>query len=331
MKNNVDQMYAPLLLLKKITARYPNCWELVEKLRIHDDASSSYPVWEPWCYIPIGGTLAITQMYNFSNRSQAVDDACAMAALAPWRHDKEVFVMDEDTENLLLEQDDTEIPSEVLLHLPYMCFYIQFATITEAHGVFVHLEDDVKNGDRELRLVFVRNDGEVGTYMLHIDAQNISHSIEMTKAQARKVELRHALHSHGYVNITYQLLQDVLQLVLYVCANNADVQPNPEQQSTTTNSRVIKDRYVEIRKWDVGVRIGDAIRAMTSTQPVNHQEKKPGTHASPRPHMRRGHWHYFWTGSKSEPSERKLVLRWVAPMPIGITGGDTPVVLHRVT
>ena len=191
MKNNVDQMYAPLLLLKKITARYPNCWELVEKLRIHDDVSSSYPVWEPWCYIPIGGTLAITH--------------------------------------------------------------------------------------------------------------------------------------------TYQLLQDVLQLVLYVCANNADVQPNPEQQSTTTNSRVIKDRYVEIRKWDVGVCIGDAIRAMTSTQPVNHQEKKPGTHASPRPHMRRGHWHYFWTGSKSEPSERKLVLRWVAPMPIGITGGDTPVVLHRVT
>ena len=64
MKNNVDQMYAPLLLLKKITARYPNCWELVEKLRIHDDVSSSYPVWEPWCYIPIGGTLAITHTYQ---------------------------------------------------------------------------------------------------------------------------------------------------------------------------------------------------------------------------------------------------------------------------
>lgn len=30
-----------------------------------------------------------------------------------------------------------------------------------------------------------------------------------------------------------------------------------------------------------------------------------------------GHWHHYWTGSKSEPEQRKLILKWTHPMLIG--------------
>lgn len=57
-----------------------------------------------------------------------------------------------------------------------------------------------------------------------------------------------------------EFLRKALQLVLYVCASNAEISPNSEQALITKRSSTIKDRYAEIRKWDVGARYGAAIR-----------------------------------------------------------------------
>ena len=32
-----------------------------------------------------------------------------------------------------------------------------------------------------------------------------------------------------------------------------------------------------------------------------NQAEPTGTHASPRPHIRRAHWHSFWVGKKDQP------------------------------
>jgi hypothetical protein len=46
------------------------------------------------------------------------------------------------------------------------------------------------------------------------------------------------------------------------------------------------------------------------------------SHASPRPHYRRAHWHHFWTGPRNVPGERKLILKWLPPIPVGIQDLD---------
>ena len=130
-----------------------------------------------------------------------------------------------------------------------------------------------------------------------------------------------------------EALRCTLQLVLYLCAQNAEITPSPEQASHTKRSStgVIVDRYAEIRKWDVGIRVGNAVRNYRRQQEITPVDDLVRTHASPRPHMRRGHWHHFWTGPKSKPAERKLILQWVAPTFVTASGkDDTPVVLHRV-
>lgn len=131
-------------------------------------------------------------------------------------------------------------------------------------------------------------------------------------------------------------LRKVLQAILYVCAINADVEPNSEQKTVTKRSTtgVIRDRYAEIRKWDVGIRVGSAVRRFRQTKQTSSTDTaRQGSHSPKRPHIRRGHWHHYWTGSKSDENARKLVLKWTAPIYVGIDTDDddaSPTVIHKV-
>jgi hypothetical protein len=79
----------------------------------------------------------------------------------------------------------------------------------------------------------------------------------------------------------------------------------------------------------VGYRLGAAIRAAQASP--QHSESG-GTHARPRPHIRRAHWHGYWTGPRAKPAkERKFVLRWLAPIPVNVSE-ETPTIptIHEV-
>lgn len=96
------------------------------------------PYWPKWCYAPLSvalGTVAI----NEYDATKDMPKAMVIAALAPWRRSKEVYVMDADMQELLFEQaDDLKLQPEILKHLPYPCFYVQFAQeTTPYHGFFI--------------------------------------------------------------------------------------------------------------------------------------------------------------------------------------------------
>src|SRR5262249_43973173 len=68
-------------------------------------------------------------------------------------------------------------------------------------------------------------------------------------------------------------------------------------------------------RWEVGCRLGAALRRALS-------KRKPtaltGTHASSRPHIRRAHWHSFWTGKRDQPDARSAILKWLPPIPVDV-------------
>ena len=82
--------------------------------------------------------------------------------------------------------------------------------------------------------------------------------------------------------------------------------------------------------WDVGERVAKAIRKFNAD--VRPTETSSGnTHASPRPHIRRAHYHTFLTGPKD--GERSRVVHWIPPLPIGIKWDEetqTPIVIHPI-
>lgn len=347
--NKSMDVYPPLALLKRESAKYPKAWEQMG--RFHEQkGQAGLPMWPDWCYAPIGAALSVTmgnRPDTIDNRLDSIQDAQIVAALAPWRHSKEAFVIDEGMQELLFEQaDDLKLEPETLLNLPYPCFYIQFAPDTALrgtvyHGLFVHLEYDTNTGGRELRLLYLSEKGQTMGVPVYIDAGTLEESIEETCARAHDNlpegyrELRRVLDKESERRSdSARFYKQTLQIVLYLCAQNAEITPNPEQVTHTRRSVSVKDRYAEIRKWDVGVRIGNAVRAYRSSTDrwakANESDASAG-HASPRPHMRRGHWHNFWTGKKDGSEERKLVLKWVAPTFVNAAQEDEiPVTLHRV-
>lgn len=64
-----------------------------------------------------------------------------------------------------------------------------------------------------------------------------------------------------------------------------------------------------MRDYDVGIRVGAALRKAARSEP--HRSEGVGTGTAKRPHSRRGHWHHYWTGPMDR--DRKLVLKWTAP------------------
>lgn len=119
------------------------------------------------------------------------------------------------------------------------------------------------------------------------------------------------------IKFAHDFITKALQLVLYICAANADITENPEQKQITRKPATRtkpKDALREVRKWDVGYRIGSIIRKSSEEDSVHEQRVSTSRKSSPkRPHVRKGHFHHYWIGSKSD-NNRTLVLKWVAPM-----------------
>ncbi|MEF2699898.1 MAG: hypothetical protein U0N08_01860 [Oscillospiraceae bacterium] len=334
-------IYPPLSLLKRVGAAFPEAWEQMEYFH-QSNGTSGLPKWEPWCYAPIAAALAVVQSKSGAPNidMDTIVSAQRIAALAPWRISKEVFIIDPDLAQLLYEQDDLSIPSDILLQLPYPAFYIQSEGLClggdQYHGFFVHLEHDINSGDRELRLLYLAPDGATMGFLIHIDSADISASLQRTLSEAEQnnPDLYYAfcrVPGASFADDLRSLLLSTLQIILYICAENAEIAPNSEQAFITRRTDKIKDRYAEIRKWDVGFRIGAAIRKynrVESPEDSDDQDRHAGKHASPRPHMRRGHWHHYWVGSRSDPDTRKLILKWTPPTIVGTQQENAPIVYH---
>ena len=338
--------YLPLEILKKITEQYPKAWEQMAMFH-SKNGSPDLGSWPGWCYAPMSAALAVASKgYDLNKlpidiRMSFTSIAQAIFALAPWRPSKEVYVIDEDLKELLFEQDgELDIPDEILLKLPYPCFYVELPNTyyrkDKIHGFFVTLEYDVNNGDRELKPIFLTDNGDIFSYSIHIGAKTIEESVDMLDKQAlentngNKELKRLALKAMQDSAETKMFLKQILQVILYILAQNAEITPSSEQSSITKRGKTVKDKYSEIRKWDVGIRVGAAIRQQKMREQSELTEYKQNSHNSPRPHMRRGHWHHFWTGPKTKPEERKLILKWLSPMTIAANPDDTPIVLHKV-
>lgn len=330
------EKFPPLELLKGVNEQFPHVLDFLTE-------SAKTPEWDERCLVPIGLSLALFPDYesvSFAKKSAMLIQALKFSALAPWRLDKEVFEFSEELQSLLFEQaeeDDMDIPGEILGYLPYRAFYVRFASPIsdrwyKLDGFFVHHEWDVqRGGELALRFLFLSTDLKIGGIEIKLSAKSLSENFSIIREISDKNFEKMADKTVNDVPTTIlpsqSLIKKALELVLYICSQNADVIASPKQATYKPKRGKIEDRYAEVKTWDVGVRLAPKIRLSRSLE----SKKSVGehkTHASPRAHMRRGHWHHYWTGPKG--GERKLILKWTAPMLIGGVDENSPAVIHRV-
>jgi hypothetical protein len=64
-----------------------------------------------------------------------------------------------------------------------------------------------------------------------------------------------------------------------------------------------------VRIWNVGDKIGEVIR---------QQRESIGDRKHTRRHLRRAHWHGYWTGARGS-EDREFSYKWLSPMVVGVS------------
>lgn len=205
------------------------------------------------------------------------------------------------------------------------------------HGFFAHLEWDTNDGRVELRLVLDLAD-ELQPLPIHIGPWPLAEATRRAMAEAKRQAL-----DQGASRLAATMpaqpdlhIDPLISLLLYLCSENAELGDgtqhpvNPAPKRTKRGGRLFAPDQPRI--WDVGQRIGAAIRKAHLTLPTDAAEPETAPtssdRATPRPHWRRAHWHTFWTGPKD--GARIARVKWLPPMPVGLDGQELPVVVHPV-
>lgn len=321
----------PKDLVREISRQIPNAWVQVRDFR--KGKGKNLPDWPDWCYIPMAAGYAISSQGGRTPENVMRDPltpACITAA-ACWRVTQGIYRYDPTLYNALISQPlDDVLPWDILLRLPEWCVYIETPGYKfgdfKIEGFFCHLENDMKDGRTELRLLLYGCTPSIGI-AIH-KADTLKEGLDRMQEEAAKNA------GIAPIKVDYShYVSPLIQLVLYLCAENIDAPRVPEHPIKRVRSSGVVDAPKEPRIWGIGERVGSAILRYHNYQTSNGSKREePSEGASregQRPHIRRAHWHHFWSGPRDR--ERKLILRWLPPIPVNALGDeDFPVVIHPV-
>ena len=306
------------------------------------------------------------------------DTAGMIYALAMWREHKVIYEFDGEIAEMLRDMgtvDDT-IPCEAIMRLPYNGIYIQIPKkmfsfknkegrilgqlkeeTVYVDGFFFSIDTDTEKNFKKFydisKSQYVDGLFSIATFDMFFDNHMMmTLAIPIAENFTLKTGFEY-LHNNGYSGneSAIQLCNELLQLVLYLSAVNADIEEDTEQKEIRERAekkkaersehgadRADKEKevsYKELRKWNVGYRYGTAVkkarqaerkkRDKEDTEPK--QTTRQGSHSRKRTHARKGHFHHFWTGSRT--GERQLILKWVSPVIVNAEY-ENIVTIHKV-
>ena len=316
---------------------YPQAWILVDKFRAQR-GQGGLPDWPSWCFLPLSAFYAIVSADAGVEQlpPQLVTDVARLGALGTWRVSQGIYRFDP---TVYLAIRDTplkgDLPSEIFYRLPEWCVYIETPDVMtpwgRQYGAFVHLEWDANTGRTELRLV-LDTDDELLPMILHLGDWSVSEALERMGAEAA-----YQAHLAGYERVTpnrsvlvdmHTSVDPIVSLTLYLCSQNAeyarDKPQHPKPKKTKKGWRMFPPD--KPKTWEVAVRLGFAIRRYYQAE----QTTTAGTRAGPRPHIRRAHWHSYWTGPRDDTRSRKLIVKWMPPIPVNVDDNDLPSTIKPV-
>jgi hypothetical protein len=328
----------PVQHLESVSRDYPGIWRQYARflaLRGHPDLGD----WPAWCFCPMAAAYAIVS--GGGERTVELGrslEISKVAALAAWRQTQGVYRFDPTLlEELLATPIAGDLPVEHLQRLPEWCVYVELGGLRlgaqqadpqlsePLHGFFAHLERDAEDGRTELRLLLDQDAGLI-PIALHLGG-TIEASIAGFVAHANmQIAKRGApLPAMGadLIGAISRAAAPLISALLYLCSAEREARPTRDPARTHDPARLRRDadgepylppaRRPEV--WETGFRLGAALRS------AREAEARGGT---VRGHVRRGHWHGFWTGPLD--GERRLDVRWLPPIPVKLDVPETATV-----
>jgi hypothetical protein len=190
----------------------------------------------------------------------------------------------------------------------------------------------MNNGDRELRLLVDTDHGLMPIPILLREGSLLAAMNTLADEEAKfRKDFQIASIARMDARRTAGAIAPLVSLVLYLCSANAELRDARGTGRQPAYARATKTKRgkkliaaASPTTWEVGYRLGAAIRRAEAREPTRAE----GTHASPRPHLRRAHWHHFWTGPLK--GERTLSLKWLPPVNVGVSDEELPATVRPV-
>ncbi len=237
---------------------------------------------------------------------------------------KQIFDFDIELSHALAHQTDLAVATDTLKRLPFKCGYIRLPKTLrygdkKIDGFFARLHDS------EIELLVCGTGGEwFGRAPVKLSAKTFAESWAMTE------KLPGLPVNEPLERINDAGLSVMIQALLYLCAQNADLartSPAPSTAGRQTRNNAKQAKKLPVQSWSVGVRVGQAIKANRRRYEHTGTGTQRGTHARPRPHLRSGHWSHYWVGK----GRTEKVLRWIEPRYINADSPDElPAVIRKV-
>ena len=248
-----------------------------------------------------------------------------------YKVDNEFFHAIKDTENIIWGAD-------VFNNFPFNTFYVDLSevdNIGKFQGAFVYfaktnhntvimstflLEDDFTFYSG--RLLF---DGGI-TEEFDLNTINKGTTKESFAKLTPFGELLERAPDNDYRAV---ILKSIFQLMTFIVNNDECVTENPTTKQTYKPRKTIRNKFSEVRMWDVGVRFGKAIKSARKeyerrkNESDNQNTNK--THVV-RPHIRRAHWHTYRYGK--EKKLKKVV--WQPPIYVLGDKETIPVTIREI-
>lgn len=332
----------PKALLNGFTRVHPHVWEKFDWLVERAKQKLSWP---DYCVLPTEGWNSFVKdlmpeyhefcKKHFPDPTDVIRDAAFNAAVyGSWRLTQGIFRFDETIFNELIKTDaDVDIPASVLRKLPYWCVYVETSGddlsygLEPIYGFFAFIDYMAATGKEYICIHAI---GRASfPISIRLDGQTISQSVNTIVKRLVDRGLLNQEDSQNVQKNAIEFCKKAISLLLYLCSQNAEIgtdlrKPfNPVPIKTKKGMRIFPPD--KPTTWDVGVRLGAALRSAYTKE----AQECGGTHARPRAHIRRAHWHSFWTGPMK--GERTINLKWMPPIPVNVDSVENlPAVIRPV-
>lgn len=305
-----------------------------------DKMRSGHEKWPGWCFVPFSVWAS-----SLARSRRSLEKANAITygvTVVPWRYSRSVYRFDPDVYRELIETPFSgEIPEEVLLRLPEWSVFVEMQE-ESVSGFFASL-DFLSPGQADLLFVFCMGEHLI-PFNIRLSCGTIENSLaqclkefeamvgegdELKEEYAKlladnlahvKIEGGIGVVKEGFEKVLGEdlsLVKKALSLVLYICSDEAEIRDRdaPDWEPGFPRPKITKGKEQLFpadrnRIVEVGRELGAQLR-----EGAVHSEPGAPTGRTVRPHLRRGHWHGFWTGPRKENrDQQKFVLKWLPPL-----------------
>jgi len=325
-------MPRPVRHLVQLGRDYEGLWN--DYARFLQGKGAELDDWPHWCFCPMAGAYAVISGMG-QDMNSIGNDIARMTALAAWRPTQGIYRFDDDVREALMETPNGKIPVDALYRLPEWCVYVETPGYLfdkmNMHGFFAHLEYDVNDHRHELRFL-LDVDEMLVALPIHIwPGVTIEEGWASGVREIGRVALTRGENSMGLQarlaefgrcsQKVEESLGPLLSLLLYLCADENEIvdyktgKARDEQAKMPAMKKTKRGVIMPPAKrpvvWETAFQLGRKIREGRENASAGGEGGR-----LVRPHIRRAHWHSFWTGPRSEPGKRKLSLKWLAPIAV---------------